>query len=51
MIGALSHRIRGAAVDAILTGAEEVTKQGLAAVPLDYTAQLSMAGEIPTTAR
>ncbi|MGV9967623.1 TniB family NTP-binding protein [Streptomyces olivaceus] len=50
MIGALSHQIRGAAVDAILTGTERITKQGLAAVPLDYTAQLSMAGE-PTGVR
>ncbi len=50
MIGALSHQIRGAAVDAILTGTERITKQGLTAVPLDYTAQLSMAGE-PTGAR
>lgn len=44
MIGALSHQIRGAAVDAILTGAEKITKQGLAAVPLDYSAQLSAGG-------
>jgi hypothetical protein len=39
MIGALSHQIRGAAIDAILTGTEKITKQGLAAVPLDYTAE------------
>ncbi|MFE5588168.1 TniB family NTP-binding protein [Kitasatospora sp. NPDC056531] len=36
MIGALSHAIRGAAIDAILTGAEAITKESLAAVPLDY---------------
>ncbi|WAL75854.1 TniB family NTP-binding protein [Kitasatospora sp. YST-16] len=38
MIGALSHQIRGAAIDAILTGDEEVTRSGLEAVPLDFTA-------------
>ncbi|WP_405862108.1 TniB family NTP-binding protein [Streptomyces sp. NBC_00090] len=35
MIGTLSHQIRGAAVDAILTGTEEITKDGLLAVDLD----------------
>ncbi|AUY53605.1 ATP-binding protein [Streptomyces sp. CB01881] len=38
MIGALSHQIRGAAIDAILTGDEEITQAGLEAVPLDVTA-------------
>ncbi|GAA2126476.1 ATP-binding protein [Kitasatospora saccharophila] len=38
MIGALSHQIRGAAIDAILTEAEEITQAGLEAVPLDVTA-------------
>lgn len=41
MIGALSHQIRGAAVDAILGGTEKITKKGLAAVPLDYSEQQS----------
>ena len=41
MIGALSHQIRGAAVDAILGGTEKITKKDLAAVPLDYSAQQS----------
>ncbi|MFF8609500.1 hypothetical protein ACF06X_26580 [Streptomyces sp. NPDC015346] len=31
--------IRGAAIDAILTGTEAVTKKSLAAVPLDRSAQ------------
>ncbi|MFD7219864.1 TniB family NTP-binding protein [Streptomyces sp. NPDC056730] len=39
MIGALSHAIRGAAIDAILTGTEKITKKSLEAVPLDHSAQ------------
>ncbi|WP_327591524.1 ATP-binding protein [Streptomyces chartreusis] len=39
MIGALSHQIRGAAIDAILTGTERITKQSLEAIPLDHTAE------------
>ncbi|WP_405886315.1 MULTISPECIES: hypothetical protein [unclassified Streptomyces] len=39
MIGALSHQIRGAAIDAILTGTEKITKKSLDAVPLDHTAE------------
>lgn len=39
MIGALSHQIRGAAIDAILSGTEEITKEGLKAVPLDVAAE------------
>lgn len=35
MIGALSHQIRGAAIDAILTGTERITREPLNAVPLD----------------
>ncbi|WP_246095046.1 ATP-binding protein [Streptomyces roseicoloratus] len=38
MIGSLSHQIRGAAIDAILTGTEELTKYGLEDVPLDIAA-------------
>lgn len=38
MIGSLSHAIRGAAVDAILTGTEKITKQSLQTIPLDHTA-------------
>ncbi|MFJ1665069.1 TniB family NTP-binding protein [Streptomyces bottropensis] len=37
MIGSLSHLIRGAALDAILTGSEKITKQGLDAIPLDHS--------------
>ncbi|CAL9633093.1 hypothetical protein SUDANB43_06108 [Streptomyces sp. enrichment culture] len=44
MIGALSHQVRGAAVDAILSGTEKITKKGLTAVPLDYSAQQSSSG-------
>ncbi|WP_432171142.1 AAA family ATPase [Streptomyces sp. 1222.5] len=41
MIGALSHQIRGAAIDAILDGSEKITKRGLQAIPLDAAAQFS----------
>jgi hypothetical protein len=39
MIGALSHAIRGAAIDAILCGTERVTKDGIGAIPLDHAAE------------
>ncbi|MEU8472770.1 hypothetical protein AB0F30_33655 [Streptomyces sp. NPDC029006] len=38
-IGALSHQVRGAAMDAILDGSEKITKAGLEAVPLDVAAE------------
>ncbi|WP_089104165.1 ATP-binding protein [Streptomyces hyaluromycini] len=39
MIGALSHAVRGAAIDAILTNTEKITKAGIEAVPLDFAAE------------
>src|SRR3954454_12118411 len=39
MIGSLSHLIRGAAVDAIVTGEEKLTRAGLDAVRLDHAAE------------
>ncbi|MFJ1847622.1 TniB family NTP-binding protein [Streptomyces sp. NPDC088146] len=39
MIGALSHLIRGAAIDAMLTGTEKITERGLKDIPLDFAAQ------------
>jgi hypothetical protein len=39
MIGSLSHLIRGAAIDAIVTGQEEITRAGLDAVKLDHAAE------------
>lgn len=39
MIGSLSHLIRGAALDAILNGAEKITKQSLQALPLDHSSE------------
>ncbi|MEU1148898.1 hypothetical protein ACFYO9_36165 [Streptomyces sp. NPDC005863] len=43
MIGALSHAIRGAAIDAIPGGTErvtkDVTKEGLDEIPLDHAAE------------
>ncbi|EDY42215.1 TniB family NTP-binding protein [Streptomyces sp. SPB074] len=39
MIGALSHAIRGAAIDAILTGIDAITEKSIAAIPLDHLTQ------------
>ncbi|WP_078860300.1 TniB family NTP-binding protein [Streptomyces rubellomurinus] len=41
MIGTLSHQIRGAAVDAILSGSEKITKKELLAVDLDIASHRS----------
>lgn len=51
MIGSLSHAIRGAALDAILTGTEKITKKSLQAIPLDHTAHTtaSMATKTATS--
>ncbi|MFI6063273.1 TniB family NTP-binding protein [Streptomyces sp. NPDC051286] len=43
MIGALSHAIRGAAIDAILSGTERVTKETIDAIPLDHAAETAVA--------
>ncbi|MEU8549058.1 ATP-binding protein [Streptomyces roseoverticillatus] len=42
MIGGLSHAIRGAAIDAILSGTERVTKEALDVIPLDHTAETTI---------
>ncbi|MET8748283.1 hypothetical protein [Streptomyces sp. NPDC004728] len=42
MIGGLSHQIRGAAIDAILSGTEKITRDSLAADPLDFAAESSV---------
>ncbi|MEU1627967.1 TniB family NTP-binding protein [Streptomyces sp. NPDC020096] len=47
MIGTLSHQIRGAAVDAILTGSEKITKAGLLAVDLDIASGRKRPGRPP----
>lgn len=39
MIGSLSHLIRAAAIEAILTGTEIITRQTLETIELDHTAQ------------
>jgi len=44
MIGSLSHLIRGAAIEAILAGSEQITKATLDAVGLDHAAQARRAG-------
>ncbi|MFC9636809.1 TniB family NTP-binding protein [Streptomyces mirabilis] len=51
MIGALSHAIRGAAIDAILTGTEKITKKSLEAIPLDHTAQEASSPAKPAVTR
>ncbi|HZG03186.1 MAG TPA: hypothetical protein VE546_06405 [Streptomyces sp.] len=38
MIGALSHQIRGAAIDAVLTGTEQITQDSPEAVPWSFDA-------------
>jgi hypothetical protein len=39
MIGSLSHLIRGAAIEAIPTGSEKITRQLLETIELDHAAQ------------
>jgi hypothetical protein len=39
MIGSLSHLLRAAAIDAILDGAEQITRPILEAIRLDHTAE------------
>jgi hypothetical protein len=39
MIGSLSHLVRGAAVEAVLTGSERITKATLEAVGIDHAAE------------
>jgi transposase len=51
MIGALSHVVRGAAIDAILNGTERVTKEGLDAIPLDHAAESVCPGGKPARQR
>lgn len=50
MIGSLSHQLRGAAVDAILTGTEKITKAGLLAVDLDIASRRKRPGSPDTDA-
>ncbi|WP_405813445.1 MULTISPECIES: AAA family ATPase [unclassified Streptomyces] len=51
MIGALSHAIRGAAIDAILSGTERVTKAAIDAIPLDHAAETAASPRKKTVAR
>lgn len=44
MIGSLLLQVRGAALDAILSGTEKLTRECLEEIPLDHTAQQSMTG-------
>jgi hypothetical protein len=39
MIGSLSHLIRGAAVEAILAGTEQITRKLLDTIDIDHAAQ------------
>lgn len=51
MIGSLSHLIRAAAIDAIITGTEQITRTSLAAVHLDHAAEAHHAGAAPARRR
>jgi hypothetical protein len=50
MIGSLSHLIRGAALQAILTGAEKITKKALESVALDHAAEQQHTARPPSPA-
>jgi hypothetical protein len=39
MIGSLSHLIRGAAIEAILDGSEQITKKLLDSIDIDHAAE------------
>jgi hypothetical protein len=43
MIGSLSHLVRGAAIDAILNGSENITRKSLDIIDLDHAAQTQAA--------
>lgn len=51
MIGSLSHLIRAAAIDAIITGAEQITKASLSQVHLDHAAEAHHSTATSTVAR
>ena len=51
MIGSLSHLIRGAAVEAILAGTEQVTRKLLDTIDIDHAAQHQPAPGAGRTAR
>jgi hypothetical protein len=51
MIGSLSHLIRGAAIDAIISGGEKITKANLDGVQLDHAAEHQHRANAPKTAR
>ncbi|WP_406422660.1 ATP-binding protein [Streptomyces sp. NBC_00842] len=51
MIGALSHAIRSAAIDAILNGTERVAKEAIDAIPLDHAAETATTSPSKKTAR
>jgi hypothetical protein len=49
MIGSLSHLVRGAAVEAILNGSENITRTSLEAIDLDHAAQATSTGRTGRT--
>jgi hypothetical protein len=51
MIGSLSHLIRGAAIDAIITSSERITRVELDRVQLDRAAEQHHATTTTTTPR
>lgn len=50
MIGSLSHLVRGAAVEAILNGSENITRTSLEAIDLDHAAQATSTDRTGRTA-
>ncbi len=49
MIGSLSQIVRGAAILAIESGSEQITKDLLETVPVDYAAERATAPRRPST--
>jgi hypothetical protein len=47
MIGSLSHLIRGAAIEAIQSGSEQINRKLMDAISIDHAAQQ---GPVPATA-
>ncbi|MGH8917431.1 MAG: ATP/GTP-binding protein, partial [Actinomycetes bacterium] len=51
MIGSLSHLVRGAAIEAILSGTERITRKQLETLDIDHAAQQGSAPGHRTSAR
>ncbi len=51
MIGSLSHLIRGAAIEAIQSGSEQITRKLLDAIGIDHAAQQESAPRMAAARR